>query len=143
MLKRALLAPVLAAFAAVVTFASPALADSPHFVYATVTSVTSSSLTVAFKEAGLDHSLNSVQISVSATAQCVNRGGNDPKAGNKQAFSTSGAFGVSNGQATGSETVTAVLQPECSPPMVIEWSGVTVTDTTTGDATSVPGTFTG
>src|SRR5258708_2325256 len=109
MLRRVLLVPVLTAIAAVVAFASPALADSPHFIYANVTAVTTSSLTVAFKEAGLDHSLNSVVISVSADAQCVNPGGNKPQAANKQSFSASGVFSVSNGNATGSETVTAVL----------------------------------
>ncbi len=122
---------------------TPALADSPHFVYANVTSVTQNSVIVAFKEAGLDNSLNSVTISVSGQAQCVNPGGNQPQAANKQSFSTSGVFGVSNGNATGSETVVADLQPKCSPPMTVQWSGLKVTDETTSDSVSIPGTFTG
>ena len=33
---------------------------------------------------------------------------------------------------TSGNTVTATLQPPCSPPMTIAWSDITVTDTTNG-----------
>ncbi len=121
-----------------------ALADSPHFVKnaTSVTSVTSNSITVTFRESGLDHSLNSVNISLSGTAECINGGGHHPKAANKASESASGTFNVSNGTAAGSLTMVASdISPNCSPPMVIAWTNLVVTDTTTNDSISIPGTF--
>jgi hypothetical protein len=125
---------------AVVVTATSALATSAHFNVAKITGVTSNSITVAFKEAGLGNSLNSVNISISGTAKCINGGSNHPKAGNKAAESASGTFNVSNGQATGSLTMTAA-NLSCSPPMVIAWTDLVVTDTTFNDSVSIPGTF--
>ncbi len=139
---RRLLFLILGGLAAVVFAAGPALAVSAHFVTAKVTSVTSDTITVQFKEAGLGNSLNSVNITVNATAECINGGSNHPKASNKEAFSVSGAFSVSNGQASGSLTDSAAaISPPCSPPMVIAWTNVTVTDTTFSDTATIPGTF--
>jgi hypothetical protein len=118
-----------------------AFAVSPHFIYANVTSVTSTSITVSFKEAGLGNSLNSVNISFTGTALCINGGGHHPKAVNKTGFAVSGTFNVSNGQATGTLTGTATFQPPCSPPMTVEWTDLVVTDTTFNDSVSIPGTF--
>ncbi len=120
---------------------SQAFAVSPHFNFANVTSVTSNSITVSFKEAGLGNSLNSVNISISGTAECINPGGKHPKASNKESVSASGTFNVSNGQASGSLTATATLSPPCSPPMTICWTGLSVTDTTFNDTKDIPGTF--
>jgi hypothetical protein len=120
---------------------SQAFAVSPHFNFANVTSVTSNSLTVSFKEAGLGNSLNSVNISISGTAECINGGSNHPKATNKESVSASGTFNVSNGNATGSLTMTASLSPPCSPPMTICWTDLVITDTTFSDTQSIPGTF--
>jgi len=116
-----------------------AFATSAHFISANVTSVTSNSLTVAFKEAGLGNSLNSVTITVNATAECINGGSNHPKASNKEAVTASGTFNVSNGQATGSLTVTNTLK--CSPPMTLVWTDVVVSDAAFNDSISIPGTF--
>lgn len=127
---------------AVVVAATPALATSAHFNFANVTSVSSNSITVSFKEAGLGNSLNSVNISVAGTAECINGGSNHPKAQNKEAESASGTFNVSNGQATGSLTMTAA-NLNCSPPMTIAWTDLVVTDTTFNDSVSIPGTFSG
>lgn len=139
---RRLLVVVLAALAAAVFAAGPAFAVSAHWVSATVTSVSSNSITVSFKEAGLGKSLNSVNITLSATAECINVGNNHPKAANKESFSVSGTFNVSNGNATGSLTDSAAtISPPCSPPMVIAWTDVTLTDTTFNDTTTIPGTF--
>jgi hypothetical protein len=122
--------------------ASSAFAVSPHFNFARVTSVTSNSITVSFKESGLGNSLNSVNISVTGTAQCINPGSHHPKAANKESVSASGTFNVSNGQATGSLTMVATtINPNCSPPMVIAWTDLVVTDTTFNDSISIPGTF--
>src|SRR5689334_17040818 len=91
--------------------ASPALADSPHFLFANNSIDTSTgALVTSFKDAGLGTGVSSIQITLSvdnATAvyQCFNNGGNHPKAGNKETVSTSltttGTFPVRNGQTTG------------------------------------------
>ncbi len=130
---------MLAAFALA---AGPALAVNAHFLYANVTNVGTNSITVSFKEAGLGNSLDSVNISVSGTAECINPGAHHPKAANKSSESASGTFNVSNGQATGSLTMVASnISPNCSPPMVIAWTDLVVTDTTFNDSTTIPGTF--
>jgi hypothetical protein len=118
-----------------------ALAGSPHFVDDTVTATRSGdSLIVSGKEAGLGDE-SQVHIVVSATALCINGGGNHPKAVNKASASAEGDFPVQNGKANFSLTLTAVFQPSCSPPMTVAWTDVTVTDTTNGITTSLPGTF--
>jgi hypothetical protein len=92
--------------------AMPAMADSPHFLFANASvSSTTGALTVNFKDAGLGTGTTSVAITLhvntaSATYQCFNNGGNHPKAGNKETVSHSltvtGNFPVRNGSTTGS-----------------------------------------
>jgi hypothetical protein len=118
-----------------------ALAGSPHFVDSTVTATRSGdSLIVSGKEAGLGDEAQ-VHIVVTATALCINGGGNHPKAVNKESVSTEGDFPVQNGKADFSLTLTATFQPSCSPPMTVEYTDVTVTDTTNNISQSLPGTF--
>ena len=118
-----------------------ALAGSPHFVgNATTATRTGDSLIVSGKEAGLGDEAQ-VHIVVSATALCINGGGNHPKAVNKESVSAEGDFPVQNGKADFSLTLTATFQPECSPPMTVEFTDVTITDTTNNISTSLPGTF--
>jgi hypothetical protein len=74
----------------------------------------------------------SPHIGVTATAECVNGGGKHPKAVNKESVSAAGDFPVQNGKANFSLTLTATFQPDCSPPMTVRFSDVTVTDTTHG-----------
>jgi hypothetical protein len=108
---RRLLAIVAALFGLGIAMATPAFADSPHFLYAN-SSISSSTgaLNVDFKEAGLGTTVTTEQVTLSvATAaadyQCFNNGGNHPKAGNKEhvemSLTTSGTFPVRNGQTTG------------------------------------------
>jgi hypothetical protein len=125
-----------------VAFAVPvASAGSPHFVSNTVTATrTDNSLTVSGKEAGLGDE-SQVHIVVSATALCINPGGNHPKAVNKESVSVGDNFPVQNGKAEFSLTLTATFTPECSPPMTVAFTDVTVTDTTNGISKSFPGTF--
>ena len=78
---------------------------------------------------------------VTATAQCINPGQNHPKAANKESVSAEGDFPVQNGKANFSLTVTATFQPDCSPPMTVIFTNVTVTDTTSGISKSFSGTF--
>ncbi len=140
-MRRILIVLTAALFGLVVVIPS-AQAVSAHFIRADVTSVTSNTLTVAFKEAGLGNSLDSVTITVTATAECINPGSKHPKAANKESFSASGVFSISNGQATGELTVSAAsISPPCSPPMVIVWTDVVVSDPTFNDSVSIPGTF--
>lgn len=129
--------PTLIAAALVVPVA---WAGSPHFVDSTVQAVVSGDenqyLTVSGKEAGLGDE-EQINILVTATAACINPGGNQPEAANKESVSAEGQFPVQNGKAYFSLTLTATFQPDCSPPMSIQWSDITVTDLTNGISTSL------
>ena len=118
-----------------------ASAGSPHFIQSAFgISRSDDSLTVSGKEAGLGDEAQ-VHIVVSATALCINPGGNHPKAANKESVSSEGDFPVQNGKANFSLTLTATFQPECSPPMTVQFTDVTVTDTTNNVSTTLTGTF--
>jgi hypothetical protein len=127
---------------AMAAFAAPAVwAGSPHFVSNTVTATRADdTLIVSGKEAGLGDEAQ-VNIRVTATALCINPGGNHPKAVNKESVSAEGQFPVQNGKAEFSLTLVATFQPECSPPMTVAFTNVTVTDLTNGISKSLPGTF--
>jgi hypothetical protein len=124
--------------AGLMTFAlatQPAFAGSPHFVTVsktiTTTNTTGDTLNVVGKEAGLGNEAQ-IQVQVSATALCINSGGNHPKAVNKGSFSATGTFPVQNGKANFSLTLMATFQPSCSPPMTVAWQDIVVTDLTNG-----------
>ncbi len=122
------------ALAAVVAavVAAPAWAGSPHFIQSAFSVSTSeSTITVSGKEAGLGGEAQ-IHVEVTATAQCINGGGNHPKATNKASVTASGDFPVQNGKANFTLTGTAVFQPECAPPMTVQFTDITVTDTTNG-----------
>jgi hypothetical protein len=109
-----------------------AWAGSPHFVDSSVTvTKAGDTLTASGKEAGLGDEAQ-IHITVTATAACINPGGNQPSAANKETVSAEGTFPVQNGKADFSLTLTAVFQPPCSPPMTVQWSNITITDTTNG-----------
>jgi hypothetical protein len=114
---------------AVLPFAAPAFAGSPHFVGTPVYTTSGSSVTVTAKEAGLGDEAQ-ILVVLSGNAQCVNPGGNDPAAGNKTAFAQAADEPVQNGKSDYTLTATAVLQPACSPPMTIVFTDLTLTDTT-------------
>lgn len=124
---------LVAAFAVVFSWAGTASAGSPHFIKSAtgITAVFGSSLTVSFKEAGLGDEAQ-VHVVLTADVQCVNPGGNDPAAGNKQTVSVAGDFPVQRGSASGELTLTPVLQPSCSPPMTLRFSNVSLVDETSG-----------
>jgi hypothetical protein len=119
--------------AAIAAIAAPAaIAGHPHFIAKSFEADrTGDSLTVSGKEAGLGDE-DQVHIVLSATAVCINRGGKHPKAANKQSVSAEEDFPVQNGQAEFTLTFTADFQPDCSPPMSVEFRDVRVTDTTNG-----------
>ncbi len=110
--------------------ATGAWAGSPHFVSCSATP-SGNTLEVDGKEAGLGDEAQ-VHIVVTATALCINNGGNHPRAVNKESVSAEGQFPVQNGKAIFSLTLTATFQPECSPPMTVEFTDIDVTDTTNG-----------
>jgi hypothetical protein len=110
--------------------ATGAWAGNPHFVEITV-SCEDNTVTVSGKEAGLGNEPQ-VHIEISGTAECINPGGHHPKAENKTGVAAAGDFPVQNGKANFTLTATATFQPECSPPMTVVFSDITVTDTTSG-----------
>jgi hypothetical protein len=132
---------LLAVLSALVFGAPAAVAGSAHFINnAFEVSRSGNTLTVSGKEAGLGD-LAQVHIVVSATALCINNGGNHPRAVNKASLSAGDDFPVQNGKADFSLSLTATFQPECSPPMTVQFTDVTVTDTTNGISQSFAGTF--
>lgn len=123
-----------------VAVASPALAGSPHFVGQISITRTDNSLTVSGKIAGLGNE-DQVEVQITVDAACVNPGGQPPQGENKESFSAAGTFPVQNGKAEFTLTVTATFQPNCSPPMTVEFSNLVVTDVTHGLTRSFPGPF--
>jgi hypothetical protein len=124
----------LAATLMLVLMTGAAAAGSPHFIRSAITvgiSADGLTLTVNGKEAGLGDE-EQIHVVVTAEAQCINPGGNHPKAGNKASFSAAGDFPVQNGKADFSLSVTATFQPDCTPPMSVQWLSVTLEDTTNG-----------
>jgi hypothetical protein len=119
--------------------APAAWAGSPHFVSISVVR-SDNSLTVIGKEAGLGNETQ-VHIELTATALCINPGGNHPKAVNKEDVAAAGDFPVQNGKADFSLTATATFQPECSPPMTVQFTDVQVCDTEHNVCSSFAGTF--
>lgn len=118
-----------ALLAAAFVAAPPSYAGSPHFISsAFVVSVSGSTLTVSGKEAGLGDETQ-VHIEVTATASCINPGSHHPKAANKASVTAAGDFPVQNGKASFELSATAAFQPDCTPPMTVVFSPITVTDT--------------
>jgi hypothetical protein len=121
--------------------ASTALAGSAHFINnAFSVSRSGNTLTVSGKEAGLGDEPQ-IHVELSATALCINGGGKNPKATNKTSVTAAGDFPVQNGKADFTLSGTATFQPSCSPPMTVQFTDVSVTDTTNGLTHSFPGTF--
>jgi hypothetical protein len=133
---------VLAGLLALAAMTAPAAhAGSPHFINSAFSaSSAGNTLTVTGKEAGLGDEAQ-IHVELSATALCINRGGNHPQAANKTSVSAAGDFPVQNGKANFTLTATATFQPECSPPMTVRFTDVTVTDTTNGLTHTFTGTF--
>jgi len=131
---------LLAALAVLALSSQAVLAGSPHFVGAVTVTRDGNSLTVSGKEAGLGNE-EQVHIVVTATAECINPGQHHPKAANKASVSAEGDFPVQNGKATFELTLTPTFQPDCTPPMTVVFTDVTVTDTTNGISASLSGTF--
>ena len=149
------LAPILLIPLAVSASAS----GNPHFVKsATSLTGSGSTVTVAFKEAGLSSGTRTTVVAsaLGATSYaCVNGGGLNPAASNKKTFSTaitrSGAFTADrSGRVVGSLTLSpptaASLGFSCPKGqrttfVSVTYSGVTLTDSTSGATTGVLGSY--
>src|SRR5215471_16497620 len=135
---------LITAVTTVVMGATAALADSPHFLFATNTINSSTgALNTSFKEVGLGTGTTSVGITVTADAtatyQCYNKAGNKPQ-GVPKTFGPSGVSGsanfpVRNGQTTGT-AVAGPLGPSgftCPPGQLrfldaVSYSNIVITD---------------
>jgi hypothetical protein len=111
-----------------VVFAVPLLAGRAHFVGSPQIASTDEDLLVSGKVAGLGN-VPQIHVELSADAACINPGGNHPNADNKESFSAAGDFPVQNGKALFQLTLTAAFQPDCTPPMDVEWTNVRLTVT--------------
>ena len=135
--------------------AVPALAVSPHFLFANASTNSSGALVVSFKEAGLGN-ITTTPISVSTdfevTYGCFNGGGKHPQAANKETFfgdaTVSDNFPVRNGQTTGSLTVPVPGPGDfaCSPGqrlrlISVTYSNITITGAA-GTISTTPSTLT-
>jgi hypothetical protein len=138
---------LISAVAAVVMTATAALADSPHFIFATNSIDTSNgALVTSFKDAGLGTGTSSIEISLSAMAsatyQCYNKAGNKPQGVPKSFGPTELAppptpFPVSHGQTTGSLSL-GPLGPGtfgCPSGQILFLDAVTYSNTIVSDAT--------
>jgi hypothetical protein len=130
---------------AVMAAAAPALADSPHFIFATNSINTSGALVTSFKDAGLGTGTTSVNITLiaeaSATYQCYNKAGNKPEGVPKSFGPTALAtpptpFPVRHGATTGSLSL-GPLGPgnfSCPSGQILFLDGVTYSHTIVTDA---------
>jgi hypothetical protein len=126
--------PATAATVAALAFAGPAMADAPKFHSADSSVNNAGALVADFDERGLGNENIDYTLTADATAvyACINGGNNHPQAANKESVSAAGDFPVQNGKAEFSLTATATFKPDCSPPMTVQFSDITVTDTTSG-----------
>ena len=111
--------------------ATAAFAGSPHFVGTPTVTTSGNTITVSAKEAGLGGEAQIVAV-LSGTAACINGGSNHPKAANKASFTASSTEPVQNGMADYTLTASVTFSPSCSPPMTVQFTSATLTDTTNG-----------
>jgi hypothetical protein len=146
-LRLSLLAAALSITA--LAFAAPALA-APHFASATSSVNNDGALVVNFDERGLGNANVDYTLTADATAlyACINRGGKNPSAANKQAFedevSGGGSFEVKNGRVVASLTAGPLLAPQFTCPngqrrvlAAVTYTNIVLTDTTNNESTTV------
>lgn len=134
-------ASLFAAMTVALVSASPAMADSPHYVTGPTVTVQDNSLTVAWKAAGLGNTVTSVDFSltgtVTTTSQCYTKSGNPvngvPKTETVDVNAT-GTFPVRNGQTTGSLTVSPLSTLQCTGNQHVVILSATYDLTLTGDS---------
>jgi hypothetical protein len=122
---------------AVAAISTVAFAGSPHQVGTCTVTQSGNTLTITnCKEAGLGDEAQ-INVTISADALCINSGGNHPKAVNKTSATSTLAVPVQNGKvefgtADRPATLTATFSPSCSPPMTVQFTNISIVDTTNG-----------
>jgi hypothetical protein len=96
-----------------------------HFVGVPSVTTAGETLIASGKVAGLGN-IPQIHATLSATAQCINPGSNKPQAANKASFNAEGDFPVQNGRALFALSLDAVFQPDCTPPMTVAWSNISI-----------------
>ena len=142
---------VLAAAIATLAFAAPAQAGAPKFHSATSSVNSDGALVVAFDERGLGNENVDYTLTADATAlyACINGGGKNPSAANKQAFegqvSGGGSFEPKNGRIEASLATGPLLAPQFTCPngqrrvlAAVSYTNIVLTDTSNNVSTSVP-----
>ena len=124
-MKRILVIAALAV-SALLVMAAAVSAGSAHFVGTPTITRSGDALTVSGKVAGLGDETQ-INTAVTADVACINPGSNRPKAENKGGTVAEGIFPAQNGKANFSVTGTGTTSPDCSPPMTLRYSNVTVT----------------
>jgi hypothetical protein len=123
---------------------------APHFATATSSVNNDGALVVAFDERGLGNENIDYTLTADATAlyACINKGGKNPSAANKQSFegqvSGGGSFEAKNGRVIASLTVGALAAPSFTCPSgqrrvlaEVTYTNVVLTDTTNNESISV------
>ena len=132
-------------------FAAPALAAAPKFFSATSSVNNDGALVVNFDERGLGNENIDYTLTADATAvyACINRGGKNPEAANKETIngdvSAGGSFEVKNGRVTASLATGPISAGDFSCPggqrlvlASVSYTNIVLTDTTNGASTTVP-----
>jgi hypothetical protein len=117
---------------AIAAISAVAFAGSPHQVGTCTATQSGNVLTISgCKEAGLGDEAQ-INVTISATALCINNGGKHPKAVNKTTATSNLVVPVQNGKAEFDATLTATFSPDCSPPMTVQFTDISIVDTTNG-----------
>jgi hypothetical protein len=114
-----------------------AFAGSPHFIKSAFSLTQSgTTLTVSGKEAGLgDEAQVHIVLSIASPRAPPELPSKRTRRRPGQSCA-SGDFPVQNGQAEFDLSATATFQPDCTPPMTVVFTNVTITDTTNGISVS-------
>jgi hypothetical protein len=110
------------------TLATVAALTNAHIVGTPTLSSSGKVPTASGKVDGLGD-VDTITVTVSGDAACINPGSKHPKAANKESFSSTSEIPVQNGKANFTSTLTATFSPDCSPPMSVQWSNLSVTVT--------------
>jgi hypothetical protein len=154
-MRQRTLAATVTALVIVGAMSGAALAQNAHFVRSSAR-LSGTNLVVSFKEAGLgNNQLITYVASADATATyvCVNRGGANPSASNKETVSGPvSATGTFSSGKNGTISQSLTLSPpgpgsfSCPPGQdlaiaQVTYTNVAITDTTNNVTESIPGTF--
>ncbi|MBC7594800.1 MAG: hypothetical protein H7288_12820 [Kineosporiaceae bacterium] len=147
-----------AVFAILLFTTTAAFAGNGHFISnATSASSSGSTLTVKFKEAGLQSGATetiTISAHLDATYKCINGGGKNPSDPKKTTInstvSQSGEFtAAKNGNLTGSLSVSAPAASsvldcpggQTATLMSVTWTNVSISDADSGAFLAIPGTY--